>query len=185
MRCALLTLTTLALLAANAVQAAETVTEKYDALGRLIESTTMSGPNNGAQTIVSYDAAGNRSSYVVSGVPQQVSSVLSISNPPAVVEGNTLVFTATRSGNVSGVTTVSFSASDGTALSSGKFRDYIATSGVLSFAAGETAKAILVVTISDTRIEDNETMFISLSSPSSGASISASSATGTILQKTF
>ena len=52
--------------ATTGVQANETVTYSYDALGRLVASTTIGGPNSGVSTGTSFDPAGNRSGYSVS-----------------------------------------------------------------------------------------------------------------------
>lgn len=49
------------------VQASETATFTYDALGRLIATSRSGSINNGAATSISYDAAGNRSNYSASG----------------------------------------------------------------------------------------------------------------------
>lgn len=57
------------LLMGSAASAQETVKHTYDALGRLTNSTVTGGPVNGTSTTVSYDRAGNRSSYVVGGAP--------------------------------------------------------------------------------------------------------------------
>ena len=54
---------------------------------------------------------------------------------------NIAVFTVTRSGDTSGVSTVNFASADGTATVN---LDYIATSGMLTFNAGETSKTIEV-----------------------------------------
>ena len=53
--------------AATPALAAETVTFTYDALGRLVASASSGSVNNGVQGSLSYDPAGNRSSYAVSG----------------------------------------------------------------------------------------------------------------------
>ena len=57
----------IALIAPVVADAAETVTYTYDALGRLVATTTSGGPNNGVSTGISYDPAGNRSTYTVTG----------------------------------------------------------------------------------------------------------------------
>ena len=51
------------------LQAAETVTHQYDALGRLKQSTKSGGPHSGAQSTTTYDGAGNRSCQSTTGVP--------------------------------------------------------------------------------------------------------------------
>jgi hypothetical protein len=48
-------------------RAAETVSYTYDALGRITASTTSGGPNSGMATGTTFDAAGNRASYTVTG----------------------------------------------------------------------------------------------------------------------
>lgn len=50
-------------------QTQETTTYNYDALGRLVMSLTKGGVNNGTQTDIKLDAAGNRSTYKVAGAP--------------------------------------------------------------------------------------------------------------------
>lgn len=52
---------------ATTARAQETTTYTYDALGRLVESSTTGSVNNGLATSIGYDPAGNRSSYSVSG----------------------------------------------------------------------------------------------------------------------
>ena len=64
--------------------------------------------------------------------------------------------------------TVDFTTADGTAAAPG---DYTATSGVLTFAPGETAKNIPVTISTDLLDEPNEIFYVNLSNPSSGAII--------------
>jgi hypothetical protein len=51
-----------------AVEASETIAYQYDALGRLVSVTSAGSVNNGQTTALSYDPAGNRSAYLVTGV---------------------------------------------------------------------------------------------------------------------
>ena len=60
-------------------------------------------------------------------------------------------------------------------------QDFVAGSGVLSFAAGEVSKTISVTTLQDTPFELDETFSLTLSSPSQGAVIQAGSAQGSIV----
>jgi hypothetical protein len=53
---------------AGAAEASETTTYAYDALGRLVATSSTGTVNNGVATGIAYDPAGNRSSYSVSGV---------------------------------------------------------------------------------------------------------------------
>ena len=73
--------------------------------------------------------------------------------------------------------TVSYATADGTAVAG---EDYEATSGTLTFAAGETEQTV-AVTIIDDAVEDNgETFRLVLSGPA-GAELADAEATGTIL----
>jgi Calx-beta domain len=161
----------------SAAFAAENTTHKYDALGRLIETTVTSGPTNGTQTTVTYDPAGNRSNYTVAGAAPPNPATLAISGSAAVTEGASLVFTVTRSGNTTGTTTVNYATADGTAVAA---TDYTASTGTLAFTAGETAKTISVATTDDATVESAEMLTVSLSGASAGALISTTTATGTI-----
>lgn len=55
------------LASAGVTSAAETVNYTYDALGRLTGSIISGGPNSGVSTGTSFDPAGNRSGYSVTG----------------------------------------------------------------------------------------------------------------------
>lgn len=57
-----------ALLSANAANTAETVTYKYDELGRLKQTTKAGGPANGQQIKTNHDPAGNRKCQSTTGV---------------------------------------------------------------------------------------------------------------------
>jgi YD repeat-containing protein len=53
-------------------QASETKTYTYDALGRLVTTTTSGTVNNGATVNTTYDPADNRTSYQVTGSVSKV-----------------------------------------------------------------------------------------------------------------
>ena len=53
--------------AAAAPAVAETRAYAYNARGELVASSVTGGPAGGVQTVVSYDAAGNRLTYVTTG----------------------------------------------------------------------------------------------------------------------
>ncbi len=57
----------MALVAPSPALAQGTTTYEYDALGRLIETTTTGGANDGLGTVYEYDAAGNRKRVEVTG----------------------------------------------------------------------------------------------------------------------
>jgi YD repeat-containing protein len=57
------------LVAAGAAAAAETLSYRYDARGRLVRVERSGGPKSGAVTNYSYDKANNRTNRTVSGAP--------------------------------------------------------------------------------------------------------------------
>ena len=76
-------------------------------------------------------------------------------------EGNTdLTFTISIAEASKETITVNYATSDNTAIAG---EDYIATSGSLEFAPGETEKTIIVEVIGDTNIEQNEIFTVNLS----------------------
>ena len=58
-----------ALGAAGAAMAAETITYRYDARGRLVKVERSGAVNNGVNASYSYDKASNRTNKAVSGAP--------------------------------------------------------------------------------------------------------------------
>lgn len=75
--------------------------------------------------------------------------------------------------------TMSFKTTDGTAKTSDN--DYIAKSGTLTFAPGETTKTITITVISDSKKEADETFFVDLFANSGNSLFTKSRGTGTIL----
>lgn len=100
-----------------------------------------------------------------------------ISDATAVTEGGTLVFTVTKSGSTSQSFSVNYATANGTAAAGS---DYTATSGTLTFAAGETSKTISVATIDDSTQESSETVLVNLSAATGGSTIADSQGSGTI-----
>lgn len=175
----LMSLLASALLAAPA-PASETVLYTYDSLGRLTKVVHSGTVNSGASACYTYDKANNRTNVTssMSGdctPPPPVS--FSIANDGAVTEGGSSVFTVTKTGTAAGTLTVNYATANGTAVAPG---DYTATSGTLTFLAGETSKTVSVPTIDDTVVESAETFTMTLSSPSGGATLETASATATI-----
>jgi hypothetical protein len=81
--------------------------------------------------------------------------------------GGTATITGTRTGSNSGAVSVNYATANGTA-SAGS--DYTATSGVLSWADGESvSKTFSIPIINDTDQEVNETIMLALSNPTNGA----------------
>jgi hypothetical protein len=88
----------------------------------------------------------------------------------------TATITVTRSGGANVPVTVAYATSNGTATAGS---DYTATSGTLSFAVGETQKTFTVPITNDTLVEGNETVNLTLSAPTGGATL-GSQATATL-----
>ena len=88
----------------------------------------------------------------------------------------TLAFAVTLGRAPSGTVTVDYATSDGTAAAGS---DYTATSGTLTFAAGETGKTVSVPVLDDAHAEGSKTLTLTLSNPS-GAYLADGTATGTI-----
>ncbi len=74
--------------------------------------------------------------------------------------------------------TVHYTTASGSALAG---PDYVAQSGILTFAPGVIQQNILVAIVGDAVVEGSETFTVTLADPSEGASILDGSATGTIL----
>lgn len=87
-----------------------------------------------------------------------------------VTEGGTITLIVQRSGNTSGTSTVSYVTSGQTATAG---VDFTASSGTLTFTAGQTTKTIHVPTTADTSPESNETFQVQLNSPSAGTTVGA------------
>ena len=169
-------LTTILIAAPSIAQ--ETVTYTYDALGRLIASSISGGPNNGTQTGTTFDPASNRTNYAVTGAPLPPS--FAIANASAVTEGGNLTFTVTKTGTTASSYSVNYTTSTGSGTAT-PGTDYTATSGTLTFPAGSTTSLpITVPTLPDSVVESPETVLVTLSSPTGGATITTSQGSGTI-----
>lgn len=116
----------------------------------------------------------------MSGVVEVVAHSLNIADR-AVAEGNTgttnAVFTVTLSPPATNTVTVLYQTADDTALAGS---DYTAASGMLTFAPGTTTRTATVSVTGDAASEDNETLFVRLTSPTN-AIIGDGEAVGTIL----
>jgi aryl-phospho-beta-D-glucosidase BglC (GH1 family) len=105
--------------------------------------------------------------------------VLSVSNAE-VVEGNSgtrsVVFTLSLSQAIAQSVSANFATQDGTALAGS---DYVARSGSVTFAAGETSKTVSITVNGDTAIEADETFGLVLSNVAR-ATLAPGGGTGTI-----
>jgi hypothetical protein len=88
-----------------------------------------------------------------------------------------LTFTIKLSAASTGAITVAYATSDQTATAGS---DYLAASGTLTFAAGQTQKTVTVQINGDTVYEPDETLLFNLSSPT-GATLGRGQAVGKIL----
>lgn len=98
-------------------------------------------------------------------------------NDVSVSEGGNLVFTVSKTGASSITHNVNYATANGTATAGS---DYTAKSGALSFTTSQSSKTVTIVSTEDTTYEANETLYLNLSSPTSGALISDSQGVGTI-----
>ena len=91
----------------------------------------------------------------------------------------TLSFSVTRSDDTASAVTVDYAISDGTA---GVTSDYtvVSATGTLSFIGGQTSQTVDVTVLGDKKLERNETLFLTLNNPSSGA-LNDPQGTGTIV----
>ena len=91
-------------------------------------------------------------------------------------DGAVLSFAVTLSRAASGVLTVAYATSDGSAQAGA---DYTAASGTLTFQAGESSRTIEVTVLDDSHDDGGETLMLTLSNASGGRLVDAE-ATGTI-----
>ncbi len=83
--------------------------------------------------------------------------------------GGSATITVNRTGGSSGAVTVDYATSNGTALIADN--DYTASSGTLNFADTEISKTFSVPVINDSTVEPNETVNLTLSNTTGGASL--------------
>lgn len=160
-----------------AAHASETTSYTYDELGRLTGTNKTGTVNGGVATSTSYDPAGNRLNYTVSGVAAPAPPPAFSVSDASVTEGGALQFTVSKSGSTGSSFSIGFATADGTAGAA----DYSATSGTLTFAAAETSKTVSVATTGDTLDESNENLSLNLAGASGGASIADGQGIGTIV----
>jgi hypothetical protein len=180
-------------LSCTAVRASETNAFTYDAEGQLVQVARSGTVNSGVTTIYAYDLASNRYyKWTGTGTPPTTPAAPTLPPPPPppppppsfaisdveAEEGNSLVFTVTKTGTTALSHTISYATEDQAAIAGS---DYTATSGTLTFASGETSKTITVSTIEDGTIEPHESMYVVISQATNGALISDVKGEGAIL----
>ncbi|MBK1642607.1 hypothetical protein CKO12_12110 [Chromatium okenii] len=97
-------------------------------------------------------------------------------------EGEAAQITVSLSEAATQPVTVDFATQDVSAQSASG--DYIATTGSLTFAPGETSKTISVATLDDTAVEQNETFSVQLSNPVNATLTTAAAVLVTIVDDT-
>ena len=97
---------------------------------------------------------------------------LTLSGPAVIDEAaGTVTYTVTMSNAAAVPVTVHYATTDGTATAG---KDYTATTGDLTFAAGELTKTIIVPITQDTLFEKSETFSVALSNPTNATLATAS-----------
>ena len=117
--------------------------------------------------------------FVVFGSADAV-PVIDVADAPQVLEGTasggTLVFTLTRTGDLTQSSSVAYATRDAQAEAGS---DYVATTGTLIFAPGESSKTVEVSIIADAAVEQNESLELVLSE-ARGARLGDAEAVGVI-----
>lgn len=128
----------------------------------------------------------NNSADFTTGAPSPMAAATTAAPPSFAInnvtqaEGNSgttnFVFTVTKTGTTSSSSTVTYTTANGTATAGS---DYTATSGTLTFAAGDTTMTITVPVTGDTTVESDETFTVTITA-GTNATISKATGTGTI-----
>jgi hypothetical protein len=98
-------------------------------------------------------------------VVEKTSLQYSSSSYSVAESAGSVAITVTRLGHLSTNATVNLATADGTAE---QRSDYTAGAGTITFAAGETTKTFEILVMDDLYVEGNETLTVSLSSPTGG-----------------
>ena len=135
------------------------------------EDAVLTISNPSANAIISVDTG------TVTITDNETPSEVSVANNVTVDEAaGTVNFTVVRTGDSSGISTVDYNAMSGTAASGA---DFVAASGTVIFAAGETSKLVTVIITDDAEVEADETFTLELSNPTNTV-VGTASATATI-----
>jgi Metallo-peptidase family M12B Reprolysin-like/Calx-beta domain len=150
-----------------------------------IVATVPNGATTGPVTVTTPSGTAASPGNFVVNIPslQLNASAYSVSEA-----GPDVSITVTRTGDTSGLTTIGYTTGDSgssancsaTGGAASSRCDYLATSGILSFAANETSKTILIPIVDDSYAEGSETFTFTLSNPAGAALGVAATATITI-----
>ncbi|MHB8524153.1 MAG: Calx-beta domain-containing protein [Limisphaerales bacterium] len=122
---------------------------------------------------------GGQSQAVLSIIDNDTGFVFASADFRVNENGTNAIVTVQRIGVATNLVTVDYATSDGTAAAGVK---YVAQSGTLSFGAGETAKTFPVPILDNTVIDGDQTVTLTLTNPTGGASLAnPSTATLTIV----
>ena len=158
--------------AAGETEKTVTVDVLDDAVGEEAETLTLTLSNPSGATLERASATGTIED-------DEALRHLSVADARAEeAEDATLAFTVTLSEASTTEVTVEYATADGTATAGA---DYTATSGTLTFEAGETSKTVSVPILEDAVEDDGETFTLTLANPSGGVYLADAQATATIL----
>lgn len=141
-------------------------------------NVTLSNPGGGATLGAPATATVSIADNDSPAPPQPAGNLQFSASAYSTAEGQgSVLITVTRTGGSNGTVTVQHFTGPGSATSGA---DYQATNGTLSWGNGDTAaKTFTVPIVDDTQVESTETFFVTLNSPTGGATLGAP-ATATI-----
>jgi hypothetical protein len=161
------------------------------ALAFALDNGAYTGPTSGtrADILAAIADEANWTTNDAAGVPYPAAFAIETGNPgtfgiadTSVAEGDAgtvaLTFTVTRVGGSTGTATVDYATAFGTA-DAGDVTGML-PAGTLTFADGETQMTVTVTVAGDTVVEADETITVTLSAPTGGATLDDATATGTI-----
>lgn len=159
--------------------AGETVTYNYDPNGRLVKVARSGTINNGATACYAYDKADNRNNVTVatSSDCSPAAGVTFSVGDGAAKEGNSFVFTVTKSGTASGSITLDYATADGGATAG---QDYVGNSGTLTFLSTDSSKTVSIATNDDADVENDEQFALNIFNINGGAIAADGQGVGTI-----
>lgn len=119
--------------------------------------------NGGGNTVSTNSIVSSQTTTSIAG-----SFAFSASTYSAGENAGTVTITITRTANTNVAASVNYATANGTALAGS---DYTTATGTLNFAAGDISKTFTVSLLNDNVIEPDETVSLSLSSPTGGATL--------------
>ncbi|HEX3152291.1 MAG TPA: Calx-beta domain-containing protein [Gemmataceae bacterium] len=158
-----------------------TITVTSNASGLASTGTFAANATAGANYTVSAAATGGSNPSTNFSLTNTAPPVINIGNG-SLTEGDSgtanMTFTVTLTTTSSSTVTVNFATANGTAIAG---TDYTSTSGVVTFAPGQSSQPVVVPIIGNTIFQANRQFTVALSGPSgAGATIGTGTGTGTI-----